>query len=117
MKLNANFKLVMNIPATVARFDPRYKRAQQYLDNEVLKDSEEYVPMRTGNLVRSGQRGTNIGSGEVVYNAPYAQDVYHGMNRKFRKDLHPKACAQWFEKAKGVNMPKWEKGVNSQVKG
>lgn len=109
-------KIVPHTAYTVQRFQPIYAKAQQWLDNEVLKDCDPYVPMRTGNLVRSGQRGTRIGSGQVVYNAPYAASCYYG-NRNFSKEKHPKATRQWFEKAKAANRSKWVNGVKTLMKG
>ena len=53
-------------------------KAQMFLDNEVLKDSAPYVPRLAGELEQSGQRGTKVGSGEVVYNSPYARYQYYG---------------------------------------
>lgn len=79
--------------------------AQKVLDNEVLKDCDEYVPFNTGNLRDSGIRGTRIGSGVVMYNTPYARRVYYGKGA--RTDKHPKATPQWFEKAKAVHKEKW----------
>lgn len=52
-------------------------RAQTVLDSEVLRYSEPYVPFKTGMLARSGIIGTRLGSGEVVYNAPYAKKQYY----------------------------------------
>ena len=111
------YKIDINIDACVSRFHPRYKKAQMYLDNEVLKDSAPYVPMRTGNLMKSGQLGTKIGSGEIVYNAPYARRMYYGTSFNFSKDKHPQACAQWFEKAKATKKKDWIAGVNKIVRG
>lgn len=117
VKINSSFHLEMDIPRVLARFDPRFQRSQAYLDNEVLKDTEPYVPFRTGILARSGQNGTRIGSGEVIYNAPYARSCYYATNRRFRKDIHPQATAQWFEKSKAVNNRKWVDGVNKVMDG
>lgn len=108
-------RLELNIPATVDRFAPNYQKAQKWLDNEVLKDCDPYVPKRTGNLIHSGILGTKIGSGKVIYNAPYAKINYYGTNRKFSKDKNPKACAQWFEAAKAVKKKSWEKGVKKII--
>ena len=57
-------RLVMNKSYTVQRFKPKYEAAQKYLDNEVLKDCTPYVPMDTGQLMRSGINATVIGSVE-----------------------------------------------------
>lgn len=109
-------KIKINIPGTVNRFSPKFQKAQKWLDNEVLKDSDPYVPMKTGNLAGSGKRGTTIGSGEIVYNAPHAKKNYYAQNRHFSKAQHPQACAQWFEKAKAVKKKVWVNGVNKIIK-
>lgn len=111
------YKVVIHTAACLGRFDPKYAQAQKFLDSEVLKDSAPYVPMRTGNLMISGQTGTVIGSGEVVYNAPYAKRMYYGTHFHFSKDKHPQACAQWFEKSKAVKKEAWIGGVNKIMKG
>ena len=54
-----------------------FGKAQQMLDYEVVRYSEPYVPFKTGMLARSGITGTRLGSGEVVYNAPYAKKQYY----------------------------------------
>ena len=114
MKVDVKF---YNILATEARLSGQIHKAQKWLDNEVLKDCQPYVPMRTGNLMNSGISGTNLGSGEVVYNAPYASRMYYGKNLNFSKLKHPQACAQWFEKAKSVHKEDWKQGVQKIVKG
>ena len=53
-------------------------RAQKYVDSEVLRLSEPYTPHLTGALSKSAQAATVIGSGEIVYNTPYARYLYHG---------------------------------------
>lgn len=55
---------------------------QRYIDNEVLRRNEPYVPMSLGQgggaLKKSGTLATVIGSGEIVYDAPYARYTYYG---------------------------------------
>lgn len=107
-------ELVIHTDQCVSRFARRFAKAQMWLDNEVLKDSDPYVPFLTGNLARSGQRGTQIGSGAITYSAPYARRQYYNYPRKTR-DKHPQATCQWFEKAKAIHLKKWEKGVDELV--
>lgn len=114
--MSKGYRLVINTASCLNRFDGYYQKAQKWLDNEVLKDSDEYVPMDTGNLRNSGISGTKVGSGEVVYNAPYAKKMYYGKHYNFSKDKHPKACAQWFEKAKATKKDAWVKGANKIIK-
>ncbi|MBQ8171772.1 MAG: hypothetical protein IJZ95_07290 [Oscillospiraceae bacterium] len=98
-----------------SRLPDNVKKAQAYLDNAVLKDTDKYVPMRTGNLKRSGILGTRIGSGLIQYVAPYARKMYYGVNIRFNKSRHPLAQAKWFEASKAVNKKSWLATVRSIV--
>lgn len=89
------------------RIPQNVQRAQKYLDSQVLKDTDKYVPMRTGILVKSGILGTQVGSGEVDYIAPHAKKMYYGVTIRFNKSRHPLACAKWFEASKAVNKRSW----------
>ena len=113
----SSYRFEIDVQKTVKRFDPKYKNAQKFLDSEILRDSAPYVPMNTGNLMRSGIIGTTVGSGIIQYNAPYAKSTYYGLNRRFRTDKHPQACAKWFEKAKSVKKDIWIAGANKIIKG
>ena len=113
----SKFRIEIDAQKVADRFKPRYERAQKYLDSTVLQDCHNYVPMRTGALAGSGIRGTKIGSGKIVYNAPYAKSCYYARNRNFSKDKHPQASAQWFEKTKAVKKAEWLNGVNKIIKG
>lgn len=90
-----------------SRIPDNVKRAQRYLDSTILRDTEKYVPMRTGMLKRSGILGTRIGSGEIEYTAPYARKLYYGVSIRFSKSRHPLAQAKWFEASKAANKQSW----------
>lgn len=66
---NKDFKL---------KWERKYSKAQIFIDNEVLKLNARYIPFQSGFLNRSGVLGTIPGSGEVIYNAPYARYMYYG---------------------------------------
>lgn len=104
------------------QWDGRYTRAQKFVDSEVLRLSAPYAPFETSMLQKSGILGTVVGSGEVVYNAPYAKFLYYGKvmvgvetgspwakqgERKKVTDkalvFHgaPKRGSFWFERMKG----------------
>lgn len=51
-------------------------RTQVFIDSEILRYSDKYVPMKTGSLKRSGETGTRIGTGVIKYTAPYAKRQY-----------------------------------------
>lgn len=56
---------------------PNLEKAQQFVDSEVLRRCTPYVPKDTGELIRSGLRETQIGSGKVIYRTPYARRWYY----------------------------------------
>lgn len=72
--------------------------AQQYVDSEVLRYCDPLVPFDTGSLKLSGQLGTTIGDGEVIYIAPYAARMYFNPQYNFRGA--PNRGAYWFERMK-----------------
>lgn len=84
-------------------------RVQEIVDSEVLRLCDPLVPFVSSNLVKSGVRGTRIGSGEVCYNAPYARYQYYGKSRTGKplnyshKEGHEKAGSFWFERMKAAH--------------
>lgn len=66
------------IPEILARrgFEP-YGKVQKYIDTQVLRLSSPYVPHLSGTLEKSGSLNTDIGSGEVIWNTPYARYQYY----------------------------------------
>lgn len=73
----------------------RFEEAQRFADSEVLRRCTPYVPMDTGELIRSGLRETKIGSGEVIYKTLYARRWYH---EPARFDGRPMRGNYWFER-------------------
>lgn len=99
-----------------------FDRAQEYIDSEVLRLSMPYLPRQSGMLARSGELATVIGSGEVIYNAPYARYQYYGKvmvgrapKRLTDRDLTysgaPKRGALWFERMKADHLEKIRRGA------
>lgn len=64
-------------PGFSAKWNGRASSAQKYVDSEVLRLSSRYIPLRTSMLQKSGILGTEIGSGEVAWIAPYAKKQYY----------------------------------------
>ena len=92
-----------------SQWEGRYQNAQKYVDSEVLRLSEKYIPLQTGMLIKSGILGTDIGSGEVSWIAPYARAQYY-MKRKPGSETGWLRGPQWFERAKevyGKDIIKW----------
>lgn len=74
---NGSTRLTWN-PRFQREWDGTFTLAQKYIDSEVLRLNDSYLPFRNGELKRSGILGTQSGSGEVVYNSPYARFLYYG---------------------------------------
>ena len=77
----------------------KFSEAQKFVDSEVLRLSEPYVPLRTGMLIMSGILGTVVGSGLVQYIAPYAKFQYYS-TRKPGRVTGPLRGPYWFERMK-----------------
>lgn len=70
-------------------------RVQKFIDSEVIRLSDPYTPMYTGYLKNNAPRlGTRIGSGKVVYKAPYAKRQYYTNRGRGMRG------AKWFERMK-----------------
>jgi hypothetical protein len=109
---NTTTTVSFNAAGVTARITANITRAQQWLDNEVLKDCTPYVPRITGALEHSGIDGTVLGSGLIVYNSPYARYQYYG-EFTHSTQSHPQASREWFEVAKASHGAAWISGVKA----
>ena len=98
------------------RLDQATMLSQTFLDNEVLKDSNYYIPMDKGILMESGIMHTKPGTGEVRWQAPQARRLYYNPQYNFSKDRNPNAQGLWFEAAKANNLNDWIKGAEEAFK-
>ena len=113
MTKNMRFRFEMDRVQDILKRRGLEKRGevQKFIDTEVLRYSAPYTPFDTGSLMRSSQTATDAGSGEVVWNTPYARYQYYG---KVMVGLPPKQVtdidlkyqgggrrgAFWFERMK-----------------
>lgn len=110
--VKANF----NDAATKARISAAIHKAQMRLDQQVVTDSNFYCPLKTGTMQKSAIINTVIGSGLIIWKAPYVRKQYYGVKIDHSKSANPNACAKWFEAAKARKSKDWEKLVNDTVK-
>jgi hypothetical protein len=89
-------------PAFVKEQQTDYSAAQIFVDSEILRLCEPYIPFRTGMLIMSGILGTDIGSGLVQWIAPYARGQYY-LKRKRLSETGPLRGSFWFERMKQVH--------------
>lgn len=83
------------------KWNGNYTRAQRFVDSEILRLSEPYIPMQTGMLIKSGLLGTDVGSGEVKWIAPYARAQYYRPGAPGR-ETGPLRGSLWFERMKAA---------------
>ncbi|MGN1114318.1 MAG: minor capsid protein [Oscillospiraceae bacterium] len=88
-------------------------KVQKYIDSEVLRCSDAYVPFLTGRLKQSGITSTVVGSGMVHYNTPYARKNYYqnagnGIQGTNQNGIRGRL---WFERMKPDHLPHILKGV------
>lgn len=93
----------------------KFSAAQKFLDSEVLRTTAPYVPLVTGMLQMSGQLGTEIGSGEVNYIAPYASAQYYSTANTRPYDAQ--RGGQWFERSKADHKDEWIAGAKKKAGG
>lgn len=126
----------IHITLDTSRIDKNIQEAQKYLDNRVITDCEPFVPIRTGGLRGSARRFTELGSGRVVWNTPYAHYQYKGdamvgvdsgspwakknepkeYNGKKLTYSDPATGPNWFERAKKRFKKSWIEGVERIVR-
>lgn len=74
-------------------------RVQKYVDGEVIRLCEPYVPFDTGALKESPYTYSPPGGGEVIYGVPYARKQY--FENKGDGGLRG---ARWFERMKADHL-------------
>lgn len=79
----------------------RFFNAQLFVDSEILRLSEPYTPLRTGELIKSGTRGTKIGTGLVQWTAIYARRNYYSP-RAVGSQTGPLRGPFWFQRMKAT---------------
>lgn len=123
----------MNVDISFDRLARYMSASQRALDDQVLKDMTNYIPMETGNLTNQtlAINRENIGSGELILDTTeYARYLYHGKlmvdpetgsawahqgtikvltdeDLSFSKSSHGKADSHWFERAKEERKRTW----------
>lgn len=98
IKFNVNINFDVN--KVGGNVNQAIKKAQVALDEQVLKDSNYFIPKDEGYLEESGVTYSQIGEGLVIWNTPYARRLYYNPQYNFSKDQNPNASGLWFEIAK-----------------
>ena len=113
-------------PGFGSEYSAKYNQAQSFVDSEVLRLCDPLTPMRSKALILSGTLATDVGSGLVQYNAPYARYHYYGKLMvgpapKKLTDIDltyegaPQRGALWFERMKANDAKSILKGAGKIV--
>ena len=106
ISVNKNDKAVLTWNTNFRpKWQRQYSQAQKFVDSEVLRLCEPYIPLLTGTLIKTGILGTDIGSGTVKWIAPYARRQYYSP-RKAGSQTGPLRGPYWFERMKAVHSRK-----------
>lgn len=101
----------MNVSVDLSNMKPnlqkQMKRMQVALDTQVLKDSNYYAPQTDGALITSSLIASQIGSGILMWDMPYARRLYYNPQYNFSTDRNPNARGLWFEAAKAERISEW----------
>lgn len=98
----SQWKLVWN-PGFSTKWDTRYGKAQVFIDSEVLRRCEPYVPFKSGTLRNSGPLHTVIGSGKVKWVTPYARPQYYRKRKTVGSRTGALRGPYWFARMKAVH--------------
>lgn len=89
----------------------RTSKIQRNLSQQVLADSNFFIPKDTGELEQSSLIHSDLEAGKLIWNTPYAARLYWNPQYNFSTDVNPNASGLWFEVAKQNNMDSWTKFV------
>lgn len=121
MKVDFSVK-TSGLDAVDQRISKLASEGETWLANEILKDTDPFVPALTLSL---SQR-SHVEGNSVIYPGPYARYLYYGKVMEgpkygpkhatekdlvFTKSVHPQAQSHWFEASKAQNLKKWVRGV------
>lgn len=89
--------------------DANVLRGKRALANQVLMDTDKYIPMKGGALRASGQIA--IDGSAVSWNTVYARAQFYGANGivVFKKYTTPGTGKLWYDKSAEANVDKWKR--------
>lgn len=103
-----SIKVSYDLSPMERKFGPgNIKNARTMVANQVLLDSENYVPSDGEDVLRGTGKANN---GSVSWNTVYARAQFFGTNGivTFRKYTTSGTGSKWTEKASNSNMKNWE---------
>lgn len=116
LKLDSDGHVTLTFnPEYISQVNVRMTAAQKFIDSEVLRLDAPLMPIKTGFMIQSGTLGTDVGSGEVHYLAPYSHKQYYDTARTRPYDAQ--RGSYWFERMKAANLETIRKGARAFAAG
>ena len=115
----------MELNIDVHRWYARFAEGQRWLEEQIVRDMEPYIPIRTGTL-RAHIRNmnyANLGDEQIIaYSRPtpaYPRFMYEGYNTngKPMRFSNPLARERWFDVAKEAHYYEWVNGLKERIVG
>lgn len=94
----------------------RVESARKQLCEEIIKDTEDFVPYDTGYLSSSA---TILDNGkQIAYTADYAEYVNEmPESNNFDRSIHSQATSNWFNASMNINRDKWLDNFKRRIGG
>lgn len=73
------------------------QKVQYFVDKTIAKDTEPYVPIKTGALRKSVQ-ASHFGSGLLIYAVPYSYYQYQNGREEGYKPAYPLSGRKWLDR-------------------
>lgn len=129
-----DLKVAVDLAPITSRLADAAETAERVVAEQVMKDTDPYTPMLTGNM----RSRTRAEGNKVIYPGPMSQYLYYGKlmvdpetgsafarknvrkvltdkNLVFNHSSHADAQSFWFEASKAQNLEKWVRAAEKAV--
>ena len=108
-------KIEINKAACAAKVETAWESCLPELSNEILKDCQRYVKVRSHELETSALIHSDLKHGQLVWKTPYARRQYWEIKTAL-KGVNPEASWQWAELAKRRHLDEWTRRAQQLLK-
>lgn len=110
-----NFDIKIDLTGVQRKVEKKVERTRVVLTDQILKDSNRYIPADQWTLRNSGIIATMASVSQIVWDTPYARKLYWNPQFNFSKDKNPNAQGKWFEYAKSIHLNDWLRIAQMEV--
>ena len=109
-------KIVFDKAKCVYKISNSFQSKLGLLASEILNDCNQYCKEDTGMLIASSYIHSDLDSGKLVWQTPYARRQYWEIQTAYT-DKNSKASWKWCEVAKKNHKDQWERQAQLLVTG